>query len=178
MSVTTVAHRYAQALLDLSIEQNVLDKVNADMVQLSNVCKESSDFRNLLSSPIIESKKKNDIFNILFESKMEKMSLGFMNLIIKNSREDILPQIADGFVSLYKKKNNILDVTVISAIKLDKATKDKITAKIKASFNGTIEMIEKVDASLIGGFIVRIDDKQIDASVASQLSNLRNILLN
>lgn len=178
MSVTRVAYRYAQALLDLSTEQNVVEKINADMVQLSNVCKESKDFANLLSSPIIESGKKNDIFNIIFESKMEKMSLGFMNLIIKNSREDLLPEIAEGFVSLYKKKNNILDVTVISATKLDKTTKDQITNKIKASFDGTIEMIEKVDPELIGGFIVRIDDKQIDASIASQLTNLKNILLN
>ncbi len=178
MSVTRVAYRYAQALLDLSTEQNVVDKVNADMVQLSDVCKESKDFTNLLNSPIVESKKKSDIFTALFESKMEKMSLEFLNLIVKNSREDILPQIADGFVSLYKKKNNILDVTVISATTLDKATKDQIVNKIKASFNGTIELIEKVDPSLIGGFIVRIDDKQIDASIASQLSNLKNILLN
>lgn len=178
MSVTRVASRYAQALLDLATEQNVVDKVNADMVQLSNVCKESKDFANLLSSPIIESKKKNEIFNVLFETKMEKMSVGFMNLIIKNSREDILPEIAEGFINLYKKKNNILDVTVISATELDKATKDQITSKIKASFDGTIEMVEKVDPELIGGFIVRIDDKQIDASIASQLTNLKNILLN
>ncbi|NOQ73045.1 MAG: ATP synthase F1 subunit delta [Crocinitomix sp.] len=178
MSVTRIAHRYAQALLDLSIEQNVVDKVNADMVQLSNVCKESKDFANLLSSPVVDANKKSEIFTAIFESKVEKMSLEFMNLVLKNSRENVLPQIANGFVSLYKKKNNILDVTVISATTLDKATKDIIIAKIKASFDGTIDLIEKVDASLIGGFIVRIDDKQIDASVASQLSNLKNILLN
>ena len=178
MSVTRVASRYAQALLDLSTEKNVVDKVNADMVQLSNVCKESKDFANLLSSPIVDAEKKSEIFTAIFDSKMDKMSLEFMNLVLKNSREDILLQIANGFVSLYKKKNNILDVTVISATTLDNATKDKIISKIKASFDGTIELIEKVDASLIGGFIVRIDDKQIDASIASQLSNLKNILLN
>ena len=177
MSVTRVAHRYAQALLDLSTEQNVVDKVNADMLQLSNICK-AQDFANLLSSPIVDSKKKSEIFNAIFGSKMEKMSLDLMDLVLKNSREAILPQITNGFVSLYKKKNNILDVTVISPTTLDKATKDLIISKIKASFDATIELIEKVDASLIGGFIVRIDDKQIDASIASQLSNLKNILLN
>jgi F-type H+-transporting ATPase subunit delta len=178
MSVTRVAHRYAQALLDLSTEKNVVEKVNADMLQLSSVCKDSQDFVNLLSSPIVDSNKKSEIFKAIFDSKMEKMSMEFMELILKNSRENIIPEIAKGFVSLYKKKNNILDVTVISATKLDIATKDQIITKIKASFDGTIEMIEKVDPELIGGFIVRIDDKQIDASIASQLSNLKNILLN
>lgn len=178
MSVTRVAYRYAQALLDLSTEKNVVDKVNADMVQLANVCKESKDFANLLKSPIVESKKKREIFNTLFESKMEKMSVDFMDLIIKNSREDVLPAIAEGFVKLYKKKNNILEVSVISASKLDEGTKSTIIEKVKKSFNGTIELQESIDPSLIGGFIVRIDDKQIDASVASQLANLKNILLN
>ena len=109
---------------------------------------------------------------------MEKMSLDFIDLIVKNSREDVLKEIAEAFVNLYKKKNNILDVTVISATELNQETKDQIISKIKASFEGTIEMVEKVDPALIGGFIIRIDDKQIDASIASQLSNLKNILLN
>lgn len=178
MSVTRVAYRYAQALLDLSTEQNSLDKVKADMMQLSNVCKESKEFSNLLSSPIIDSKKKTEIFSAIFESKMEKISLDFMNLILKNSREDILRQIADAFINLYKKSKNIMDVTVISATKLDDKTRATIEAKIKANFEGTIELTEKIDPALIGGFIVRIDDQQIDASIANQLTNLKNILLN
>lgn len=178
MSVTRIAHRYAQALLDLSTEQNSVDKVNADMVQLSNVCKESKDFKSLLSSPIVDSEKKDVIFKAIFESKMEKVSVEFMALILNHSRENLMEEIAEGFIKLYKKSKNILDVTVISATPLDDKTRETIVAKVKASFNGTIDLIEKVDASLIGGFIVRIDDQQIDASIASQLSNLKNVLLN
>ena len=178
MGVTTVAYRYAQALLDLSTEQNSVEKVNADMEQLSTICDESSEFENFLNSPIIDARKKMDVFKVLFESKMEKISFGFLNLIVKNERENLIPEIAEGFVKLYKKANNIVEVTVISAVKLDAATKEKIVAKIKAKTNGTIELTEEVDASLIGGFIVRIDDTQIDSSVASKLTNLKNALLN
>jgi len=178
MSVSKVAYRYAQALLDLSEEQNLQDKVNADMMQLAGVCKESKDFGSLLMSPIIDAGKKIDVFNALFESNMEKMSIGFLKLIIKNSRENLLPEIANGFVKLYKKSKNILEVSVVSATKLDEATKEKIIAKIKNKFDGTIEITESVDSELIGGFIVQIDDQQIDASIASQLTNLKNILLN
>ncbi|WP_027421434.1 ATP synthase F1 subunit delta [Crocinitomix catalasitica] len=178
MSVTKVAHRYAQALLDLSVEQNNIDKVNADMVELASICKTSKDFDNLLKSPIVGTAKKIDILNTIFTTKIEKVSLDFINLIVKNSRADILPEVAKGFVDLYKKKNNILDVKVISASPLDSKTKETIIAKIKTSFNGTIELIEEVDATLLGGFIVRIDDQQVDASIASQLASLKNILLN
>lgn len=178
MSVSRVAYRYAQALLDLSTEQNAVEKVNADMVQLSNVCKESKEFASLLNSPIIDSKKKTEIFNAVFESKIEKVSLDFITLILKNSREALLAEIATGFINLYKKSKNILDVTVISATALDSKTRSTIETKIKANFDGTIELTEKIDPALIGGFIVRIDDQQIDASIASQLTNLKNILLN
>jgi F-type H+-transporting ATPase subunit delta len=178
MSATRVAHRYAQALLDLSIENNNLDVVKADMVQLSTVARESRDFTNLLNSPIVDDAKKMDILQAIFGTNMNKVSLDFMSLIVKNEREEMLPIIAATFVDLYKEKNNILDVTVISAVALDDKTRTTIIEKIKTNFNGTIELTEKIDASLVGGFIIRIDDQQIDASIASQISNLKNILLN
>lgn len=178
MSVTRIANRYAKALLDFSIEKNQLEKVNADMLQLAVICKESKDFGNLLNSLIVDAVKKMEIFNLIFGTKMEKISLDFMNLIIQNSREALIPNITESFIELYKTNNNILDVTVISAAELNEATKSIITDKIKKSFNGTVVLIEKIDPTLIGGFIVRIGDKQIDASIASQFSNLKNVLLN
>ena len=89
-----------------------------------------------------------------------------------------MPAIANSFLKLYKKSKYIIDVTVISAVKLDYNTRLSLEAKIKANFEGSIELTEKIDPALIGGFIVRIDDQQIDASIASQLTNLKNILLN
>lgn len=178
MRETRAASRYAKALLDLSIEQNSLDKVNDDMVELAMLCHESKDLENLLHSPIVDRKKKRDIFEAIFGKKMDKLSLGFINLIIKNSRENILPEIAESFVSQFKKHKNIVDVTLISAVPLEKGAKDKILAKIKESVKGTVVLTEEVDSTLIGGFIIKMDDKQIDASIASQITNLKNILLN
>ena len=178
MKGTIVASRYAKSLLDLSIEQNALDKVNNDMVQLSEICAESKDLKNLLDNPTINYSKKIEVFNALFNGKMEDLSLSFMALITKNSRENILPAIAESFTQLYKAHNNILDVVLVSAHPLEDSAKAKIIEKIKTKFNGSIELIEEIDPSLLGGFIVKIGDKQIDSSVASQLTNLKNVLLN
>ncbi len=178
MTISKVAYRYAQSLLDLGKEQNKLEQVYSDMTYLADVCNESKDFINLLNSPIVDSAKKMDVFNALFASKMDETSIGFMKLIVKNGREALLAEIAVGFVKLYKKDKNILEVTVTSATTLDNGTRDTIIAKIKGKFDGTIEMTEEVDPELIGGFVVRIDDQQIDASIASQLANLKNVLLN
>ncbi|MGB1102355.1 MAG: ATP synthase F1 subunit delta [Crocinitomicaceae bacterium] len=178
MSVTKVAYRYAQALIDLAAEINTVEEVYGDMNQLASVCEESRDFRALLNSPVIVWHKKQAIFKQLFEKSISEMSMGFMNLIAKNSRENLLPEIAEGYIQLYKKSKNIHEVYVTSAVALDQSTKDKIIEKIKAEVNGTIELTETVDPELIGGFIVRMEDKQIDASISSQLADLRNVLLN
>lgn len=178
MSVTKVAYRYAQALIDLAAEKNTVEEVYGDMNQLASVCEESRDFRALLNSPVIVWHKKQAIFKQLFEKSISEMSMGFMNLIAKNSRENLLPEIAEGYIQLYKKSINIHEVYVTSAVALDQSTKDKIIEKIKAEVNGTIELTETVDPELIGGFIVRMEDKQIDASISSQLADLRNVLLN
>lgn len=178
MASSKVASRYAKALLDLSIEQKSIEKVNNDMVELSNLCKESKDLVNMLKSPIVDKNKKVETFKAIFGKTWDKVSLGFIQLIVKNSRANIVPHIADSFVDQYRKYLGILDVQLTSAAPLEKKVKDQILAKIAKSFEGNIELHESIDPDLIGGFIVRIDDKQIDASIASQLTNLKNILLN
>lgn len=178
MKGAKVASRYAQSLLDLAIEKGSADAVNQDMVDLATTCRESKDLANLLRSPIIDSKKKMEIFGKLFGASMNEMSMGFINLIVKNSREGILIEIAESCTMQYKEYKRILDVKVVSAVPLEAAVRDKIIAKVKESFDGTIELVEEVDASLVGGFVVRMGDKMIDTSIASQLKNLNNILLN
>ncbi|MFD1553133.1 ATP synthase F1 subunit delta [Putridiphycobacter roseus] len=178
MKGTLVASRYATSLLELALENNLLDKVNEDMVELSAVCAESKDFADLLSNPIVHESKKIDIFKALFSDNMQTLSISFLELITKHSREGILPAIAASYTELYKKHNNIVDVVLTSAIELDAATKEKIISKIKTITTGKIELVEKIDPSIIGGFIINIEDKQIDSSVASKFSNLKNILLN
>ena len=178
MKGTLVASRYAKSLLDLSIEQNSIEKVNNDMIELSGICAESKDFVNLLNNPVIHASKKADVFKALFNGKMETISLDFLTLITKNSRASILPAIAESFTKQYKQYKGIVDVIITSAEKLDEQTKAKILDKVKSSVKGEILLVEKIDPSILGGFIVNIEDKQIDSSVASQLTNLKNILLN
>jgi len=178
MKGTLVATRYAKSLLDLSIEQNSVEKVNNDMVELSEICAESKDFINLLNNPIIHASKKVDVFNSLFDGKMEPISIKFLTLITKNNRASILPTIARSFVKQYKQHRGIVDVIITSSEKLNTDTKAKILEKVKSTVKGEILLVEKIDPSILGGFIINIEDKQIDASVASQLTNLKNILLN
>lgn len=178
MKGNKIASRYAQALLDLAIEQDVLVRVNADMILVAELCNESRELANLLKSPIVDSAKKLSALDSIFGKDLHKLSMGFISLIIKKSRESIVAEIAESFISLYKLHKNIVDVYITSAVPLDVQVKEKIVQKIKSKFSGEIVVTESIDEKLLGGFVVKFDDKQIDSSIASQLTNLKNLLLN
>ena len=102
--------------------------------------------------------------------------MDFIKLITKNGREEFLPEIAQSFEAQVKESRGIVPITIISAVKLDDATRSKIVAKVQETVKGELEIEEKIDTSLIGGFMVRMGDMQIDASIANQFNNLKQRL--
>ena len=177
MRSTKSAIRYAKAILELSSESNSVEQVAADMERIIVAGNETADFQIFLNSPVIKTDKKIDILKVLF-SEFTELTMSFVELITKNKREYLLTEIASSFVSLLKKQNGIVPVSVTSAVKLEKETLAQILNKLKAHVDGDFEVTEEVDPSLIGGFVVRMDDKQIDASIASQLNRMKIELAN
>ena len=104
MRNSRVTIRYAKALLQLSVEQNKLDDSYEDMLLLSSVCMENKDLSLLLKSPIVKTDHKLKIFDQLFSSKVSRLSMAFLNIIITKKRESIISEIAKSFIKLYKKK--------------------------------------------------------------------------
>lgn len=175
MKGTKVATRYAKSLLEIAIEQNNIDSVSGDMQYLFATNRDNRDFQILLSSPIVKADKKIAIFEAIFD-QFETSSMAFVRLITKNGRERYLPDIAEAFDAQVKEFKGIVPVSLISATQLDNATKDAILDKVRTQVAGSLEVTEQIDPELIGGFIVRMGDRQIDASVASQLNNLKQQL--
>lgn len=173
-----VASRYAKSLLDLAVEKGQLDAVYTDMLQVKAVSDASKDFILFLNSPIIKSDKKIAAIKAVFEGKLNPMSLGFLTIVASKRRESVIPEMAQSFIEQYRTHKNILTAVVTSANGLDAATKQKALELVKTQLNGEIELVEKTDANLIGGFILKIGDKQLDKSVARQLSNLKKELTN
>lgn len=175
MKSSKVASRYAKSLLEIAIEQNKIDSVLGDMQFLTEINNESRDLELLIQSPIVNPDKKVEIFERIFE-QFESVSMAFVKLITKNGRESLLPQIADAFQAMVKEHKGIVPVSLISASPLDAKTKEMITNKVQTLVSGQLEIEEKIDPALIGGFVVRMGDTQIDASVASQFNNLKQRL--
>lgn len=175
MKSTKVASRYAKSLLELAIEQNKVDAILGDMNFLLETNESTRDFELLIASPIINPDKKISVFEKVFD-QFEELTMAFIRLITKNGRESFLPVIAKEFEAQVKAYKGIIPMTLISAVALDAGTRDKIVSKVQGSLKGKLEVKEVIDPSLIGGFIVRMGDTQIDASVASQLGNLKQRL--
>ena len=167
--------RYAKALFQLSIENNTLQQSYSDMLLLDKVCSESKELSLLLKSPIIKTDKKLKILEDIFGSKVGKVSMSFINIITTKKREILLALIASSFISLYKKHNKIETATVISATPLDEPLIEEVMNFIKSHGEDNVELTEKVDPNIIGGTIIRMGDKQLDASVSRAISELRKL---
>ena len=173
-----VASRYAKSLLDLAVEKGQLEAVYADMLQVKSLCENSKEFVTFLRSPIINADKKVSTLTAVFEGKLNAITSGFLTIVANKRRESVIPQMAESFVEQYKIQKNILTAIVTSAKGLDETTKQQALALVKAQLNGEVELVEKIDPNIIGGFVLKIGDKQIDKSVARQLSNLKKQLTN
>ncbi len=172
MIETKVAKRYAKSLIDLSRETGVIDAVGADMKLFVAVCEQNRDLSLLLANPIIHADKKLSILTKVFEGKMNKLSIAFFDIITRKGREPYLEGIAKEFITQFKKFKGIQTAVITSAVGLDDKLRAEVNRIVKNSVKSEIELIEKVDKNIIGGFILRMGDQQYDASIASELRKL------
>lgn len=173
-----VADRYAGSLMDLANEKGRIDEVRNDMKSLLAVEKESREFSILLKSPVVKADKKIAVLEQIFKGRISDISMEFFKLIVRKRRENLLAEIASSFEERYKRDRNIFTAVVTTAKGLDEKTRARMLELVKAQLKGEVDLVERVDPETIGGFVLRVGDKQVDRSVARQLANLKKELIN
>ena len=173
MSVYRIASRYAKALLTLSDEQGVLEKVNQDLLLFSEICKTNHDFVLMLKNPIITHDKKLSILESIFVNKVNELTLAFFRIITRKYREAYLPAITQEFHNLYNVKKQIQTAQITTTSALDEELRSEFKKLIQKTFGKEIELKEKIDKDLIGGFILQLEDRQIDNSLSTRLRELK-----
>jgi F-type H+-transporting ATPase subunit delta len=174
MADSRVASRYVKSLLGLAEEQKALEQVHTDMQLFASVCSSSREFVNMLRSPIIKHEKKRDILEAIFKSKVHKLTMAIIDMLTKKNREPLLPAIALEFHNAYNHYKGIEKASVTTTVALDDKMKADIEALVKKlGSNKQVELVQKIDKSLIGGFILNVGDRQIDASIKSKLKTLK-----
>jgi F-type H+-transporting ATPase subunit delta len=128
----------------------------------------------MLKNPIIKHEKKKDILEALFKGKVNPLTLSIIDILTKKNREALLPAIAHEFHNAYNEYKSIERATVTTTAAVDKKVKGEIEAIVKKlSSKKQVELVEKIDKDLIGGFILNVGDRQIDASIKSKLKSLK-----
>ena len=138
-----------------------------------SICKENRDFSLMLRSPIIPHFKKADILKKAFGGKYNDLTIQAFDLITRKNREHVLESIADEFVHLYNARKGIAEVAVTTTFKLDAGMRKSFEQLAKDITGKEPALSEIVDADILGGYILKLGDKQIDDSVKGQLNNLR-----
>ncbi|PTN10516.1 ATP synthase F1 subunit delta [Mangrovibacterium marinum] len=177
MNQSKVTVRYSKAFFNLAKEKKQLDTLRKDIELIYTLCNESADFRILLESPIVKTSQKTKLLKAIFEKKIAPLSLNFLELVTTNKREAQLAGICRNLLTLYRQEQGVKTALLTTAVDLDPALIADIQKKLEAQFQAQIELSQKVDPALVGGFILRVEDQQVDASIARQLQKVRETLL-
>jgi F-type H+-transporting ATPase subunit delta len=170
--MSRAAIRYAKAILEISLSNGNAVNVNEDMLSIVTSIAGSAELIDFLSSPIISSEvKMNALSEVFVTVQSETKSL--FRLLHDNKRFEILAQVALQYNTLFDQMNNVEVAKVTTAFPITADLESKVLAKIATISNKKITIENIVDPKIIGGFILRIGDKQYNASVANGLQELK-----
>ena len=172
MAGTRAATRYAKAVLSLASDQKAALAVDNDMKLLSKTISENEDLDQLIKNAVIKSEVKKEMLNKIFP-KLNVISSNLFDLLVSNRRINILGDIALKYSQLFDDLNGKEKAIVTTAIPMTNDLEEKVLKKIKQLTSKTVELENIVDESIIGGFILRIGDKQYNASVSNKLNKLK-----
>lgn len=176
MNQSKISVRYAKAFFSTAIEKNMLNDANNDMKTIYDVCFHAEELSDFFNNPVIKTSQKKKLVKEVFGGNIHQISLSFINLIIENKRENYIVDIARNFLEMYRKQMGIKEALFTSAYPIDSSINSQIIDTIKKLFKTEVELHNIVDEKIIGGYVLRVEDKQIDASVASKLSKIKREL--
>lgn len=177
MNQGLIPHRYAKALLLFCQEKQREQKVYDLMLRLENAFSGNPQLQQTLANPYVAAADKSALIFTAAgtDSSASPEFADFLKLLEENNRLDLLREIALAYIALYRKANRIYRVTITSAAPLAQSVTDRIHNLVKSHIpeGATADFTDVVDPELIGGFTVAIDNERLDASVASELKQLR-----
>ena len=171
-----VAKRYAKALLDYSVEKAVEDAFFQEISSVVEVVRENPDLRALLHSPIVRMEIKRKVLQEVFSERSATLNL-LIEILVENKRVSDLYDIAREYVIQYNRYKEKTTAYLTTAVELSESLKAQFVQKAIALSGGKkITLESRVEPQLIGGFILRIDDLQYNASIAHKLYGIKEQL--
>ncbi|MFV0365043.1 MAG: ATP synthase F1 subunit delta [Mangrovibacterium sp.] len=176
MDYSTIAVRYAKAFFSLIEEKKLLEEVQADIDLLSSLM-EGEELKELLDNHTLKVVQKNTLLTNTFEGKLHPLTLNFLKMVVENGRSTHFDGICRYLQGMFHAKQNVKTVRLTTAVPMSDTITNKLVAKLEKKLASQVKLETMVDASLIGGFVLRIDNQQYDTSIQHKLQQVKNSLL-
>ncbi len=177
MNESKIAVRYSKALFQSARERKQLKAVRDDMLLILTLS-EMEEFRDVIDSPVISNAKKSEVLNLIFRDNVSDISLSLINLTVRNNREAFLPGIARCFIDLADEHEGITKVKLRTAVPVSSENRKRITEIIERDLGTKTDLEEIIDEEIAGGYILKVEDLYVDASLKSQLQRIKKELIN
>lgn len=171
-----IAYRYARALLALAEEEHIAEKVYEDMQYIHQVFSASKELKVILKSPVVREGKKQRIIRELFDGKIHSLLLGYIGIIVRKQRANLLDGIAAAYLKVHMEARGIEMVEMTTALPVTDKLKEKALKAARKLTDMEVVFREKVNPDIMGGFILNLGDKQYDASIRTRLIKIRKHL--
>ena len=176
MDIGVISVRYARALLKSATDAKIEEAVYTEMQQLARSYVEVPQLRFTIDNPMLSKEKKETLLLTAVGKKPSSLTKTFIQLVLKEDRENVMQFIANSYVTLYRQQKNIIRGRLITAAQVTPATEQKMRQMVESKTNGTVEFETEVNPDIIGGFILEYDTYRMDASVKTKLNSILNTL--
>ncbi len=173
MSAEQISKRYASSLMqltkgDIALQTKIDEQLSAIVDLLEN-----KEIKKIIASPVVNTEIVNAVFaNVGTQLGVAEIFKQFLKVLVDARRVSIIPEIKQSFHTSLLEAQGLVEATVTSAVTLDAGEIDQIKAKLEAMLGKKVKLETKVDKSILGGFVVKIDNSQIDMSLKTKLDNM------
>lgn len=176
-SMGRVARPYALALFAVAHGRGSSDVVEGEMHELRARLHSAPDLARLLRSPQLSAREKREVVDRTLAHGASDLVADFLRLLVDKKRMSALDQIASQYIDVSEKSRGVVRGTVTTAVPLHESDRDVLVQKLQKRTGGTVVLTERVDASLLGGVVVKLRDTLLDHSVRRRLEEVRHALL-
>ena len=167
-----VAGVYAEALLSLAIERGQEEEVREEMEGIGSVLGQVGQWREFLANPGIVREAKEEMLVRVFGGQVSELTLNFLRVLAAKDRLGVLAEAVRQYGQLLDKQQGKVAVQVTSAVALGSEQRAQMQQRLEAAFGRVVQCEFRQDAAVIGGLVVRVEDRVLDASVRGQLAQV------
>ena len=176
--MTQVGSVYGEALYTLAVEENLSGTIGAELSALEQAFRAEPDFIRLLGTPNLSVQERCNILDDSFRGKVQPYVLNFLKILTEKGYMRYFSDCCKAYEESYNRDNGILPVTAITAVSLNPAQAEKLTAKLCQITGKQVKLLNRVDPQVLGGVRLDYDGKQLDDTVSHRLDAVRDMLKN